>query len=221
MSFVGDSEGMEFVHARHPLMLLVRHLERGTRFDAPWCSGDVPSDMLDKTLMLVWAIGSLEGYANRAELLCAAIDCVTEEVSPIPFEHAQKLLKAMSTPNDMGLGYGLDLEALKDRVEHALLSEFNNIAKVFTERDRILAEKARSAVRSHSRRQLARNERQLAKDGLNVSLRNMFVGWNRRIESETESKLAEIEMRIGIRSSVEVIGMAVLSPQRKAQSDNG
>ena len=37
-------------------------------------------------------------------------------------------------------------------------------------------------------------------------------GWNRRIEQETETKLDEIERRSGVRSSLEVIGMALLIP---------
>ena len=93
-----------------------------------------------------------------------------------------------------------------------LLSEFNGIATAFGARDGLLTEKAKSAVRSHAERQLSRNERQLSRDDLNVNLRNMYRGWNRRIEDETESKLAEIERRSGIRSSLETIGIAVLHP---------
>ena len=42
---------------------------------------------------------------------------------------------------------------------------------------------------------------------------NMYLGWNRRIEGETESRLAEISRKSGVRSSLEIIGMAVLVPQ--------
>ena len=213
VSFAAESEGVEFVHTRHPLMLLARHLERRQLSDTPWCLGVVPSDMLDKPTTLVWAIGSLEGYATRAELLCAALDSATEKVSPIAVERAQKLLLAITAPHDRLSFRSFDVEALKTRAEQFLLSEFNGIATLFGERDRLLTEKAESAVRSHVKRQLSRNERQLAKDDLNVNLRNMYLGWNRRIEDETESRLAEIKRKSGVRSSLEVIGMAVLVPQ--------
>ena len=212
VSFAAESEGVEFVHIRHPLMLLARHLERRQLSDTPWCLGIVPSDMLDGPTTLVWAIGSLDGYATRAELLCVAVDSATEDVSPITVERAQKLLLTMLAPHD-GLAFdSFDVEALRTRAEQFLLSEFNGIATAFGERDRLLTEKAESAVRSHARRQLNRNERQLARDDLNVNLRNMYLGWSRRIEGETESKLAEIRRKSGIRSSLEIIGLAVLSP---------
>ena len=212
VSFTAESEGVEFIHARHPLMLLARHLDRRQLSDTPWCLAAVPPDMLDSRATLVWAIGSLDGYASRAELLCAAVDNATEEVSPMAVERAQKLLQAMTAPLDGLSSDSFDVEALKTRAEQFLLTEFNGIATAFGERNRLLAEKAESAVHSHARRQLDRNRRQLAKDDLNVSLRNMYLGWNRRIEGETESRLAEIRRKSGIRSSLEIIGMAVLSP---------
>ena len=212
VSFAAESEWVEFVHTRHPLMLLARHLERRQPSDTPWCLGEVPPDMLDRPTTLVWAIGSLNGYATRAELLCAAVDSSTGEVSPITIERAQKLLLAMSEPHDRLLADSFDIETLKTRAEQFLMSEFNGVATTFAERDRLLTEKAESAVRSHSKRQLNRNERQLAKDDLNVNLRNMYLGWSRRIEGETESRLAEIRRKSGIRSSLEIIGVAALSP---------
>ena len=221
VSFVGESEGVEFVHARHPLMLLARHVGRGTATDTPWCFGVVPTATLDRAAMLVWAIGTLEGYANRAELLCTSVDLATGQVSPIPVEEGQKLLRAMLPSADERLSDRIDLETYRTLSEQALLAEFEDVSRVFFERDQLLAEKAKSAVHSHAKRQLARNERQLEKDDLNASLRNMYLGWNRRIESETESKLAEIETRSGIRSSLEVIGCAVLTPRPEPLDRSG
>ena len=212
VSFTAESEGVEFVHTRHPLLLLARHLERRQLSDTPWCLGVVPPDMLDSPTTLVWAMGSLNGYATRAELLCAAVDGSTGEVSPIAVECARKLLLAVSEPDDGLSADSLDVEALKTQAEQFLMSKFNGVATTFAERDRLLTEKAESAVRSHAKRQLSRNERQLARDDLNVNLRNMYLGWSRRVEGETESKLAEIRRKSGIRSSLEIIGMAILSP---------
>ena len=212
VSFVSESEGVEFVHLRHPLMLLARHLEKGQLSDTPWCFGILPIDMLDRPMVLVWAIGSLDGYATRAELMCAAVDLGTEEVSPIKVERAQEMLLAvLESQNEISDRF--DVEGIKTNAERFLMSEFNSVANAFAERDKLLTEKAESAVLSHAKRQLERNERQLAKDNLNVNLRNMYLGWSRRINEETDSKLAEIRRKGGIRSSLEVIGMAVLSPQ--------
>ena len=214
VSFDAESEGVEFVHTRHPLMLLARHLERRNLSDTPWCLGLVPSEMLEGPTTLVWAIGSLDGYATRAELLCAAVDSVTGQVSSMAVDRAQKLLLTMSSPNDGLPSNDIDVEDLKTKAEQFLLWEFNGIATAFGERNKLLTEKAESAVRSHFKRQITRNERQLAKGDLNVNLRNMYVGWSRRIESETESKLTEIRRKGGIRSSLEIIGMAVLVPHK-------
>ena len=199
-------------------MLLARHLQRGPLSDTPWCSGVVPSHMLDSPTMLVWAVGSLDGYVSKAELLCAAGDCATGEISALPVERAQKLLHATFARTDGLSSDGFDAETLKTRAEQTLLSMFNRIATAFAARDGLLTEKAKSAVRSHAERQLSRNERQLSRDDLNVNLRNMYRGWNRRIQDETESKLAEIERRSGIRSSLETIGIAILEPDMGTRS---
>ena len=218
IQFAVESEGVEFVHARHPLMLLARHLEREQLSDTPWCVGVVPKDLLDRPTTIVWAIGTLSGYATKAELLCTAVDSTTEEVSPITVEHAQELLLSMSDHPDGLSSNPIDVEALKARAEHVLLSEFSGVASVFGERDRLLTEKAESAVHSYTKRLITRNKRQLEKGNLNTSLKKMYLGWNRRLKDETESRLAEIRRKGGIRSSLEIIGMAVLSPQHDSFS---
>ena len=186
--------------------------------DIPWCLGVVPKDLLDRPATIVWAIGALSGYATKAELLCATVDNTTEEVSPITVEHAQKLLLSMSDLPDGLSSDRVDVEALKTRAEHILLSEFNRAAVAFGKRNRLLTEKAESAVQSYAKRQITRNNRQLEKPNLNAKLRTMYLGWNRRLEDETESRLAEIKRKGGIRSSLEIIGMAVLSPQHGLSS---
>ena len=218
IQFAVESQGVEFVHTRHPLMLLARYLEREHLSDTPWCLGVVPKNLLDRPTTIVWAIGALSGYATKAELLCIAVDSSTEEVSPIAVEYAQKLLLSMSDPSDGLSSDRIDVEAVKTRAEHVLLSEFSSVAAIFGERNRLLIEKAENAVRSHSQRQTSRNELLLKKGNLNTSLRKMYLGWNRRLKDETESRLAEIRRKGGIRSSLEIIGMAVLSPQHGSSS---
>ena len=162
--------------------------------------------------MLIWAIGSLEGYTNRVDLLCAAVDCADGMAKPIPVEQAQQLLRSVSDKS-CGAVYGdIDVEALKTAGEEVLLEQFKGTSDAFAARDNLLTEKAKQAVQSHAQRQTDRNERQLQRGDLNVNLRNMYDGWNRRIRTETESKLAEINQKGGVRSSLEIIGAAIIHP---------
>ena len=212
VSFAEDRDGAEFVHARHPLMLLARNLERDSQTGAPRCIATVPADLVDVPTMLVWAIGSLEGYTNRAELLCAAIDCVTGEVVPIPVERGQEYLRAMTDVAGDLSSSEFDVDALTKSAEQALLTEFESVKSAFETRESTLTDKARRAVRSHAERRVARNDRQLSNEDLNPRLRTMYNGWNRNIESETQAKLAEIDRRSGSRTSLEIIGVAVVYP---------
>ena len=212
VSFLGDNDEAEFVHVRHPLLLLARHLEKDLMTDVPWCSGVVPPDVVSGPTMLVWAIGSLEGYTNRVELLCAAVDCVEGVAKSIPVERAQELLRAVSDAPGSALYGDIDVEALKATAEEVLLSQFKGVSDAFGSRDNLLTEKAKQAVHSHAQRQISRNERQLQREDLNINLRNMYLGWNRRIHDETTSKLAEIDQKGGVRSSLETIGAAIIRP---------
>ena len=212
VSFAEDRDGAEFVHPRHPLMLLARHLERDSQTSAPRCVAAIPSDLIDAPTMLVWAIGSLEGYTSRAELLCAAADCATGEVAPILVERGQECLRAMTEVSVVPAYGDFDMDALTNAAEQALLSEFNSVKAAFDSRESMLTDKAKRAVRSHAQSRVARNDRRLTKQDLDPRLRTMFNGWNRRIEGETQAKIAEINRRSGSRTSLEIIGVAVVYP---------
>ena len=213
VDFTGEDEQAEFVHARHPLVLLPRHLEKASPSDTPSCSGIVPSHILESPTLLVWAVGSLEGYTNRVELLCAAVDCNSETVNPIEIRRAQDLLRALSDSERQGQSSGIDIERLATKAEQVLLSEFESVSGAFGSRNSILTNKAKQAVLSHAERQVGRNQRQLSREELNPRLRSMFAGWNRRVESESQSKLADIEQKSSVRSSLEVIGVALMLPE--------
>ena len=180
VSFVEEGDGVEFVHVRHPLLLLARHLAGVTSSDLPWCSGVVNAETISDPTMLVWALGTLEGYTNRVELLCSAVDCATRTVNPVSVQRAQELLRVMFTPPDGQSPGNIDIEELIAQAEVTLLSQFKGMTDVFAARDGLLTDKARQAVRSHAQRQIRRNERQLSGENLNSNLRNMYVGWNRR-----------------------------------------
>ena len=213
VSFLEETDRVEFVHVRHPLLLLARHLEREPLSNMPWCSGTAPSEKVAQPIMLVWAVGSLGGYTNRVELLCATVDCTTGMVESVPVDRAQEILRAMSSTQGEDSNVSIDIEVLKEQAEEALVSQFREITGVFRSRDILLSDKARRAVQSHAQRKIGWLERQLARDELNVNLRNMYRGWNRRIEGETQSKLEEINKKSGVLSSLEIIGAAVVYPE--------
>ena len=214
VSFSGEREGIEFVHVRHPLLLLARHMDKEPITEMPRCAAAVPPNVLCNPTAIVWAVGSLEGYTNRVELLCVAVDLVLEEVSLITVERAQELMRVMADFEESEIDDSIDLDSIKSKAEHLLISEFAEIADTFRLRDRLLTNKAKQAVQSHAHRQTERNERQLSNDNLNARLRTMYLGWNRRIQEEEQSKIMDIERRSGVRSSLEVIGMALVYPRK-------
>ena len=210
-SFSEEREISEFVHTRHPLVLLARHLARDADSDIPYCSGMAPSGIVSKPTMLVWAIGSLEGYTSRAELLCAAVDCGSGSVRSIAVQQAQEWIRNF-TPAPDGRSGGVDLDQLTTRAERTLLDQFAHLTKAFNSRNDLLTDKARQAVDSHTARKLSWLKRQLSRDDLKSNMRNLYHGWSRNIKAETESKMDEIEQRGQLRSSLEIIGVAVAYP---------
>ena len=212
VSFSGHGEDTEYVHARHPLVLLARHLERGSHSDIPYCSGVAPSDVVVKPTMLVWAVGSLEGYTGRAELLCAAVDCAAGSVSPIAVQQAQEWMRALTPVQDGRRRAANDLEAFTAQAEESLLAQFALLTRTFNSRNELLTDKARQAVSSHAGRKLSWLRRQLSRVDLKNNMRNLYRGWSRNIEAETQSKIDEIERKGQVRSSLEIIGVAIIYP---------
>ena len=211
VSFSEDKEVSEFVHTRHPLVLLARHLARDVHSDIPYCTGVAPSSIVSKPTMLVWAVGSLEGYTSRAELLCTAVDCGSCSVRNIAVQQAQEWIR-MLTPAPDGRSGDVDSDQLITRAERTLLDQFALLTRAFNSRNYLLTDKARQAVDSHAARKLSWLKRQLSRDDLKSNMRNLYHGWSRNIEAETESKMDEIEQRGQVRSSLEIIGVAVVYP---------
>ena len=177
--------------------------------------GEVPPELANgKPKVLVWAIGSLEGYARRAELLCATIDFATGSVKPIPVERAQEILRQMKSTEHETSDATVDLERKMEIAEQELLNQFNEVTKTFTSRNAILVEKAKRSVRSHAERRINNNNRRLAESDLNENLRVMFTSSNENTLNGLHAKLDQIDQRAGVRSSLEVIGLAVVHPER-------
>ena len=213
VSFTGEDPDSDFIHARHPLVLLARNFGGQSAAEMPWCAGVVPPEMASSATAVVWAIGTLEGYAGRSELLCASVDVDTGRVVSLPVEQAQLLARAMEAPPDEDSYSFADVESLREQAEQTLLRQFKQTSESFASRDQMLADKAKQAVESLANRRKQRNDDQLAKPDLDDRLRALHLGWNRRIEKETTIKLDEIERKSGVRSSFEVIGMMLLFPR--------
>lgn len=215
VSFSERGDGVEFAHVRHPLVSLARHLTKKRQgAGILYCEGALPAATLDKPTAIVWAIGSLEGYTNRAELLCAAVDCDTGEVAMVPVATAQEWTRAL-TPLAGGQGeFREDAEELKTKAESALWTEFDKIKSAFDSKNDALVKQAKRSVESLAERKVRRNETLMSREGLHENIRNMHRGRIRNIQTDAKSKLAEIDSRSRSLSSVVTIGVAVAHPQR-------
>ena len=162
--------------------------------------------------MLVWAVGSLEGYTKRAELLCASVDCITGEVNPVSVDQAQKWMQALSSIQGEKQSLDIDAATLVTQVEQDLLTQFKDITETFNSRNSLLSDKAKQAVTSHTKGKISWLERQLSRDDITDNIRNLYRGWRRRLEAETRSKMEEIEQKSQVRSSLEVIGAVLIYP---------
>lgn len=212
VSFSDSGDDAEFAHIRHPLVLLARRLTREPLSDIPLCTGEISTTTLDRPTMLVWAVGSLEGYTNRVELLCTMIDCETGTVESISIEQAQKRMRQLSPLRQLHKVADTDAHQLLPQAEQALLAQFKDLTKTFNMRNSILSDKAKQAVTSHTKGRLDWLERQLARNDIKNNIRNLYRGWRRRLEAETQSKMEDIQLKSQVRSSLEVIGAVVMYP---------
>jgi len=206
---VGQGQA-EYVHIRHPLVLLARWLSREPLPDIPYCRGMV-SGKADTPRILIWGVGSLEGYTNRVELLAVVMDCVTRGVTVITVEEAQTLVRSLlPAKGDIPLMDNID--ELMAEGEHVLSRQFEDIKSTFNERNSLLTDKAKQAVNSYAERKLNWLRRQLSRNDLKDNIRNLYRGWSQRLQSETQAKLKEIDQKGRVKSSLQIVGMAVVLP---------
>lgn len=227
--FNSEDTEAEFVHVRHPLLLLARHLNTSSEAEIPWCSAVVPADEIADQTVLIWAIATLHGYASRSEVICMRVDPSTWKASHLPLGQAQQLAKVMTTPPDDDQQRSVashstlqrpaaDVQRAQTEAERTLWQHFNAVYESFAARDRVLVDKAKQAVRSHAERQQRRNSEQLDNPNLDIRLKKLYSGWNRRIAREVETKIRDIARRSDMRSSLEIIGIALLTPAVGPQS---
>ncbi|TAJ18293.1 MAG: hypothetical protein EPO65_09270 [Dehalococcoidia bacterium] len=204
LAFTPSEVEAEFAHIRHPLVLLARWLAREPLPDVPYCRGTSLS--VQGPTLVVWAVGSLEGYTQRVQLLCAAVDSDSGDVTPLAPEAAQDWMSGIGTPLG-GEPAASDRDALVVRGEQSLVSQFEQLSAAFNARNALLHEKASRAVTSHADRKVRWLDRQLARSDLKDNIRNLYRGWRQRLESETRSKLDELDQKSAVRSSLQVIGL--------------
>lgn len=210
VDFLRDQGQAEYVHVRHPLVLLSRWLSREPLPEVPYCRG-VLSGKTDAPKILIWGAGSLEGYTNRAELLTAVVDCATREVTPNSVEEAQTLARSLS-PVRSNVPPVDNLDDLMAEGEKTLLRQFDEAKRTFSERNALLTGKAKQAVNSHAERKLEWLRRQLSRNDLKDNIRNLYRGWSQRLQVETQAKLEEIEQKGRVKSSLQIVGIALVLP---------
>jgi hypothetical protein len=211
VAFWGESDEVELAHVRHPLVLLARWLAREPLAEIPFCRAII--NVVETPTLLVWAIGSLEGYTQRAELLCTTVDFESGQASSISSELAQEWVAGLAPQLD-GVGVNsLDKEKIMSKGERNLISQFEDLTESFSTRNNLLREKAIQAVTTFADRKVGWLDQQLARAGLKNNIRNLYSGWRQRLESETKTKIEEIEQKSAVRSSLQVIGVIEIIPE--------
>lgn len=215
ISFWGEHDSAEFVHIRHPVVLLARHAFKGLVAETPYCCGTISCEQIRSPILVGWAIGTLEGYASRADLYCTAVGlqtCLQEQLAP---EIAQAWIRQLSDRNEGSelLEDGLDEQMAA--AERDLSTQFDHLGARFKVRNRVLSERARQAIQSHAQRKLLWLQRQLSRNDIGDNIRNLYRGWSQRILAETQAKLDEIDQRSSVRSSLQIIGAALIMPMNE------
>lgn len=212
----GDTEyreGVDFVHVRHPLLLLCRHLRRAVRPEARVARAAINSrgGLPPGRYMAAWAIASYEGLVSRVELLEVLVDA---DGNPVPLAERNSALKWLgearpvdedAEPEDLG-------EAVRT-LERCLAEMAARGRETLVERNARAVERARQSLRlaTDGRRRWLRER--LALPELDPRLRRMYESWEARLARELESKLQDLERRAVLEYSCQFIGAAVLVVQ--------
>lgn len=214
-------EGVEFVHARHPLVLLCRHLRRTIRPEARVASGVVASrgGLAPGRYMAAWAIASYEGLISRVELLELLVD---EDGNRVPLLEPNAVLRWLGEAT-ASEGAEVHDVAAATRVLERQLADLASLGRErLVERNSRAVVRARQALRSSidgRRRWLAQR---LALPELDARLRRMYMSWNARLVRELENKLQDLERRGTLQYSCQFLGAAVLTVvPRPEQSPTG
>lgn len=204
-------EGVDFVHARHPLLLLCRHIRRGNRPEARVASGTIESQdgMASGRYLAAWAIASYVGLVSRVELLELVVD---GEGRPVPLPGRNSALRWLvaATPareQTTAAGLGEIVRAL----ERQLADLASHGRDALAERNSRAVARARHSLRSAvaGRRRWLRDR--LALPDLDDRLRRMYASWEARLARELESKLQDLDRHAVLEYSCQFLGAAALT----------
>jgi superfamily II DNA or RNA helicase len=211
IQFQGQETEGDYIHVRHPLVLLARWISKAHTSGLPVSVAKWPDGRTDRKL-IVWAVGTSEGYVSRVGLYCAEVDVDSREViSNEPDETNQLLEKLLGDSSNLEL----DLEELASVVESGekyLLELFQKDGLEFQFRNEQLTDKAVMAVRSYPERKLPWLRGQADRREYPASIQNMYRGWADNLEKEAEANLKKLEAKRNVMSSLELIGAVLVEP---------
>lgn len=206
-------EGVEFVHVRHPLVLLARHYAGHLSSTPSVAYGRVPArDGLPAgRLMLAWAIQGYEGLISHLELRALVVDGAGKAVG-LPQEMTAAGLVAEAEPVP-GARWTPVLRQLLDDVKEKILREPAGDMAYLEKRNAAAVERARRALSRSKEGRRAYYQKRLREPDLDPKLRRMFESAAARLDRELEEKLQELDGRSAFRPSAKFIGAAVLEVQ--------
>jgi superfamily II DNA/RNA helicase len=204
-------EGIDFVHARHPLVLLCRHLRRTIRSEARVANGVVASRgaLAPGRYTAAWAIASYEGLISRVELLELLVD---GDGNPVPIPEPNAVLRWLGEAAPAS-----DRAEAHDHVPAMTTLERRLADLASRGRDRLLDRNSRAVVRARQALRSAIDARQrwlaqrLALPGLDARIRRMYASWSARLGRELANKLQDLERHGALEYSCQFLGAAVLT----------
>lgn len=206
--------GAEFVHVRHPLVLLARRLDGRRSGTPPVAFGRIDAlEGVDAAALVIgWGIVSHVGLLSQVELREEVLD---ETGAPV-------VLPGRLIASDLLSGAEpVEGAVLPPEIRKALDSLPASLARQGSEEVAELEARNKSAVDRGTRAlRLATSgrrrwlKRQLSQPDLDANLRRMFESWEARLDRELEEKLSELQSRGAFHRTTEYIGAAVLEVAR-------
>ena len=205
-------EQVDFVHIRHPLVLLARHLRRKSERTAPIAYGRVrpPRGLAYRgPLLLGWAIASHRAALSLIELKEIAVAPDGSEVNLgddlRPIDLLESATATPQPPSAAG-DWSSVIEGLPSRLAEAS----REVRKQLHARNQALVERARHSFENSSASRRLWLEEQLRADDLDLKRRRMFESWLSRLDRQLAGDLENLKAKAHLNSTCEFIGAAVV-----------
>jgi superfamily II DNA or RNA helicase len=208
----GYREHVDFVHIRHPLVLLARHLRQQSEHVGPIAFGQLRApEGFDYRgpLIFGWAIASHQAVLSLIELKEIAIAPDGSEVELGSNFRPIDLLRQAVELHGRAAGVGEWSEVIE-----GLPSRLADAGREATEqlktRNEALVERARHSLENSSRSRRLWLEEQLRADDLDPKRRRMFESWLSRLDRELAEGLKKLASRATLKFKSQFIGAAVI-----------